>query len=468
MSPREGSISFTMKIAEEDLQEIRFTVVKGANPGSKIAFKPGTSTIRIGRAVDNDIVISDPSVSRQHVRVDARDGSYFIADAGSAAGVEKMGFRVGREPEPLESGDEFRLGDTIMRFELVAKKGALKKAAAREAAGKEEAPKAETGGSPIQRLLLRLGLKTPAMQIGAAALVAILLVMLLWPQPVELPPQASDRPMAINYNAIVGYNNVDSSHLDRAIFDVPTDAEALGVYFDLLPIPGMEIRSGNRPVGTLDPSSDWTTYQLLLIPKAAGKKPQLVFDNPGYSPEQGSIDPAQAKPWALRSMWVLRVASTGSSPAQLGEELEALRKLYDRIVDDPGNRYKVLQGLRHATLGLMKLAGRATLLVSLPGAEQVPTGSVPLMVEGARTGIANEQPQKALDQLVPAIQQIEGELNRDYRRELNAVVLARKKGSVGEEVSALVNIVKLIPDATDPRHRQAVSELQRLGYQPES
>ncbi len=456
-----------MRIAEEDLQELRFTVVKGANPGSRISFKPGTRSIRIGRAVDNEIVINDPTVSRSHVQVEIRPDGYFIADAGSASGLEKMGFRVGKSPEPLESGDEFKLGDTILRFEVVAKKGAQKKAAAREAAPK--ADQAAPGLSPIQKALHRIGLRTPALQIGAAALLVVVLAFLLWPSAPELPPQASDQPVAINYPAIVGYNNVDSSHLDRAIFEVPPDAEGLGIYFDVLRLSGVEIRSEQHPIARLDPSTEWATYELFVIPRAisSARKPLLTFDNLGYSPEQGRVDPSTVKPWALRSMWVARITDTASSPVQLSEEIGALGKLYGRIVDDPGNRYAALKGLRHAILGLMKLAGRPTLLVTLPNPEELQSGDAAAAIENARAEIAADRAQKSLDLLVPAIQRVEGELNREYRRELTAVALARKKGSIPEEITALSHMVKLIPDPTDPRHRQGVSELQRLGVQPE-
>ena len=117
-----------MNFTFDDVDEVRFTVVQGANPGSAIPFAPGARTIRIGRAVDNDIVTNDAAVSRSHARVEVGEGQCLIADAGSRGGVEKMGFRLGEAPEPLESGDEFKIGNTILRFEIVLKKSAAKRA----------------------------------------------------------------------------------------------------------------------------------------------------------------------------------------------------------------------------------------------------------------------------------------------------------------------------------------------------
>jgi pSer/pThr/pTyr-binding forkhead associated (FHA) protein len=208
-----------MKLSPEDVQEYRFTVVRGGKPGQQIAFEGGVRDVKIGRAVDNDIVISDPTVSRLHVRVELRPDGWFLIDAGSAAGVEKMGFRISAR-EPLESGDEFKLGDTILRFEVVAKKGALKKAAA------EPVPAA---GPPPPGLLHRLGLQTRRAQVLAISAVVILGGLLLWPSAATLPPQSTE-PAGINYAAILGWlPGRDESHLAGATFEVPAEAQGVGL-----------------------------------------------------------------------------------------------------------------------------------------------------------------------------------------------------------------------------------------------
>src|SRR5438067_8987181 len=125
-----------MNVRLEDVEEIRFTVVQGESTGSRVTFPPGPRAVRIGRAVNNDIVVNDPTVSRAHVRVDiAADGAR-IQDLGSAGGVEKMGFRIGAGPEPLVSGDEFKIGGTILRYELLLKKSAARRSAKAEAEAK--------------------------------------------------------------------------------------------------------------------------------------------------------------------------------------------------------------------------------------------------------------------------------------------------------------------------------------------
>src|SRR5262249_24225864 len=153
-----------MNVRLEDVEEIRFTVVQGESTGSRVTFSPEPRAVRIGRAVDNDIVVNDPTVSRSHARVDIGGDSARIEDLGSAGGVEKMGFRIGAGPEPLVSGDEFKIGGTILRFELL-----LKKSAARRAGKPDEGPKAKKVPLPAPKdlfaaatkLFERFGLRTP-------------------------------------------------------------------------------------------------------------------------------------------------------------------------------------------------------------------------------------------------------------------------------------------------------------------
>jgi hypothetical protein len=51
-------------------------------------------TIRIGRALDNDLIIEDRMVSRYHARLRRRYGRYILEDLGSSGGTTVNGFRV--------------------------------------------------------------------------------------------------------------------------------------------------------------------------------------------------------------------------------------------------------------------------------------------------------------------------------------------------------------------------------------
>lgn len=449
-----------MRISPEDVQEFRFTVVKGAKPGAQISFEGGgTRTIRIGRAVDNELVIADPSVSRLHAKVDIRQDGWFLADAGSSAGIEKMGFRVGQQPEPLESGDEFKLGDTIVRFEVVAKKGALKKAAAEEASAKDGKRPAAS-----RSLFARVGLGSPRMQMLAAAAIVVLGALAFWPEAPGLPPQASERPATIDYNAALGFlRNGDRSHVDKAMLELPTDSAGVALYVDILGPSGVEIRAGKRPAGRIERSTDWQTVELVFIPRAVAKdKPRVVFDNLGYDAKQGDVDPATLKDWGVSHAWLARVPTSSASLDQLAEELRGLRGLNDRIKDNLGYRWTIVTGLRRSLVGLMKLSGQPATLVPIPAPDRVPTQDVGAAIDDVRAAVTADELQPALTKLVPLLGQVEGDLIREYRKQMNNFALAQKRGDPSTVGTTLAMLARLLPENTDPRHRALMAEIRKL------
>lgn len=81
-----------------------------------------TSPITIGRAENNDLIILDPSVSRNHaiLRITSDYTRVFITDMSS------HGTEVSGRPVPkgrgtgftLETGETVKMGDTLLRYEL--------------------------------------------------------------------------------------------------------------------------------------------------------------------------------------------------------------------------------------------------------------------------------------------------------------------------------------------------------------
>lgn len=69
----------------------------------------------IGRAEGNDVVISDPAVSRNHASIARESGRWVLRDAGTAIGTLLNGSRV--EREVLENGDVVAIGSVLLRFE---------------------------------------------------------------------------------------------------------------------------------------------------------------------------------------------------------------------------------------------------------------------------------------------------------------------------------------------------------------
>lgn len=88
-------------------------VRQGANAGGRIAVG---QRLLMGRSSQNDVVLQDEKVSRQHARIEQRPDGYHFVDQQSSNGSFINGRRVSRQV--LRSGDEIRLGHTVMEFRL--------------------------------------------------------------------------------------------------------------------------------------------------------------------------------------------------------------------------------------------------------------------------------------------------------------------------------------------------------------
>jgi putative peptide zinc metalloprotease protein len=75
---------------------------------------PLSRSLTLGRDSENDITLSDPSVSRRHARVRLADGVPMLEDAGSSHGTFLDGRRIESESE-LRAGSLIQLGDIPLR-----------------------------------------------------------------------------------------------------------------------------------------------------------------------------------------------------------------------------------------------------------------------------------------------------------------------------------------------------------------
>ena len=71
--------------------------------------------ITIGRALDNDIRLSNTLVSRHHSRIDTHGGEAWVIDLGSANGTSVNGEKIARRL--LSAGDEIQVGGTRLILE---------------------------------------------------------------------------------------------------------------------------------------------------------------------------------------------------------------------------------------------------------------------------------------------------------------------------------------------------------------
>ncbi|MDX6628345.1 MAG: putative peptide zinc metalloprotease protein [Gaiellales bacterium] len=75
---------------------------------------PLSRSLTLGRGSENDVTLSDPSVSRRHARVRLADGVPMLEDAGSSHGTFLNGRRIESESE-LRAGSLIQLGDIPLR-----------------------------------------------------------------------------------------------------------------------------------------------------------------------------------------------------------------------------------------------------------------------------------------------------------------------------------------------------------------
>lgn len=74
----------------------------------------GAGPWSIGRSAENEVVISDPNISRKHARLSRADSGFVIEDLGSTNGTYLGGAPISRER--IDDGDELAFGEISARF----------------------------------------------------------------------------------------------------------------------------------------------------------------------------------------------------------------------------------------------------------------------------------------------------------------------------------------------------------------
>jgi len=85
-------------------------VEHGRDRGRDFVLQEGETTI--GRGIDNEVILSDVSVSRRHVRIDREGSALTLHDLGSGNGTSVNGHRV--RSVLLEDGDRIELGESVL------------------------------------------------------------------------------------------------------------------------------------------------------------------------------------------------------------------------------------------------------------------------------------------------------------------------------------------------------------------
>ncbi len=103
----------TAFIESQPTKRFRLRVVKGVPPDRVF---PLDRTLAIGRSTSNDVILTDPRISRRHARIEAGNGDPILIDLDSTNGTFVDGKRV-TEPLHLRAGNEIALGNTTLGIE---------------------------------------------------------------------------------------------------------------------------------------------------------------------------------------------------------------------------------------------------------------------------------------------------------------------------------------------------------------
>lgn len=89
-------------------------VLQGPYPGREFRLQDGTT---IGRSGDNDVILDDPSVSRQHAKVRLEGQTFILYDLGATNPTKVNGQEISKQP--LNDNDRIEIGNVVLIFKQV-------------------------------------------------------------------------------------------------------------------------------------------------------------------------------------------------------------------------------------------------------------------------------------------------------------------------------------------------------------
>jgi len=114
------------RIQQVEIKNIEKKLLSEMNGSGKVAylhynqagtfkkFKINRPLIRIGRSQDNNLILSNSTVSRNHAEIYFSNGKYFINDRNSTSGIVVNGIKT--SGKPLLHNDSIELGKVVLTF----------------------------------------------------------------------------------------------------------------------------------------------------------------------------------------------------------------------------------------------------------------------------------------------------------------------------------------------------------------
>ncbi len=125
-------------------------MLSGAEQGRSFEFD--RIEVTFGRTMENDVVLADPGISRQHLSIRNKGGAFIMKDMGSSNGTMLNGKKV--QEEVLKPGDVIVMGGAKVRFDGGSGGGGGAPAASRKASAAARGARgraARSGGGRAKR-----------------------------------------------------------------------------------------------------------------------------------------------------------------------------------------------------------------------------------------------------------------------------------------------------------------------------
>lgn len=189
--------------------ELELLVTGGPLAGRR--FSVPAEGLRLGRASTCEMSIPDPALSRSHCLFELRDGGLWVTDLASANGTFVNDEQLGTESRQLQSDDQILVGDTMVQV-VAPGRGALAPdpTPAVDAASDLALPKIDLGlgGGEPPPLEGAAGAARPSrlrLVLWGAALVSVLGALALIFLPVTPAPEAQEKPIPDDEGELVSF-----------------------------------------------------------------------------------------------------------------------------------------------------------------------------------------------------------------------------------------------------------------------
>jgi hypothetical protein len=426
--------------------QVRLVVTGGNDAGQEIAVLPG-KTYTIGRAVENDIVLTDIAVSRKHFDLRHEAGAWVLVDRGSGNGTLVNG-NLEDHPFMLANGDAIEIGNTTFRFELP--NGAPRPQSSFDVS-MDEPPEDEEEPSTVAGKPVRTDeIATPSQMPPRAQ-------PMPQPRAKTMPPPAPLRPRSPSAQALPTY---------------PPHQQQLG------PMPGMSAAMTN-PMGGAMPATTLPMPQQMNGRPMATQAPTMLGDSmgnpmppgmlpstiPGQGPPMGSQPPQQmynpyphnngAPPQNLAQMLVINgmppgrdATSTALVPPTPYGGMPVLVPQPAYVAPAIPRRTKLILG----GIGLTLFAAIATVAIIKGagggGTVATPDGDKVTVKESAKDDPAKDAPKKDAPKVDP------GPAKTDPKMTVQPIVPPAKnappKADPPRTESKLATVLKADPPKADP------------------